>query len=213
MMTELKAKARILASVTAAALVAGPAFAAADNADNGMNPADVPAATLETEGAVDGSITGQDTQAEANTGAAVSGDADGMDTTGMDTTDYKTGTDLDASTSADAGLGAADPAERLMEMTAGELIGKEVVSAEGEDVGEIDYVIKQGGKLAGVVGVGGFLGLGEHTVAIPLQDFEMMGDAQLKLTQQTEEGLEAMPEVNEASITPLEDDVKLREHM
>jgi sporulation protein YlmC with PRC-barrel domain len=74
-----------------------------------------------------------------------------------------------------------------------DLVGMDVLGASGADVGEVDRLIANGGQLLAVVGVGGFLGLGEHDVAIPLDRFEMVGD-DMVLTGVTEEQLEELPE-------------------
>ncbi|MEM7642945.1 MAG: PRC-barrel domain-containing protein [Pseudomonadota bacterium] len=74
-----------------------------------------------------------------------------------------------------------------------DLVGMNVLGATGEDVGEIDRLIAGGGELLAVVGVGGFLGLGEHSVAIPLDRFSMNDDS-LQIDAFTEEELENMPE-------------------
>lgn len=55
-------------------------------------------------------------------------------------------------------------------MRASELIGKDVYGANNEDIGEVDDVlINPNGQVIGViVGVGGFLGIGETNVAVPM---------------------------------------------
>ncbi|HEY9055810.1 MAG TPA: PRC-barrel domain-containing protein [Aurantimonas sp.] len=62
------------------------------------------------------------------------------------------------------------------------IIGAEVYSGPGEDadeVGEInDLVLASSGKIdAGVIGVGGFLGIGEKDVAVPFDQFQMSREA------------------------------------
>ena len=51
------------------------------------------------------------------------------------------------------------------------IVSKERASGE-TSWASIDYVIEQNGDLAGVIGIGGFLGLGEYTVAVALNEFE-----------------------------------------
>jgi sporulation protein YlmC with PRC-barrel domain len=57
---------------------------------------------------------------------------------------------------------------------ASELVGKDVYGSNNEDIGEVsDVLIGQNGQVRGViVGVGGFLGLGETNVALPMQAFQ-----------------------------------------
>lgn len=60
-----------------------------------------------------------------------------------------------------------------------ESIGEAVFNRAGERIGEIDdLLIDKGGRvLAAVIGVGGFMGIGEHKVAVSYQSFEMTREA------------------------------------
>jgi PRC-barrel domain len=60
-----------------------------------------------------------------------------------------------------------------------ESIGEAVYNRAGERIGEIDDLLidKSGKVLAAVVAVGGFLGVGEHKVAVNYQSFEMTREA------------------------------------
>jgi sporulation protein YlmC with PRC-barrel domain len=60
------------------------------------------------------------------------------------------------------------------QMMASDLIGTRVVSANNESIGDINDVIvdRNGQAVAAVVGVGGFLGIGEKDVAIPFDSLE-----------------------------------------
>lgn len=60
------------------------------------------------------------------------------------------------------------------QMTASDLIGTRVVSANNESIGDINDVIvdRNGQVMAAVVGVGGFLGIGEKDVAVPFNSLE-----------------------------------------
>ena len=86
-----------------------------------------------------------------------------------------------------------------------ELVGMNVLSTTGEDVGEIDNLIRNGQEILAIVGVGGFLGLGEHSVAIPLDRFSI-ADEQMILDELTETELEAMPEwdASQGEVVPLD---------
>lgn len=95
-------------------------------------------------------------------------------------------------------------------MLVGDILGQNVTTQAGEDVGEIDYIVRQGEDLAAVIGIGGFLGLGEYTVAIPLEEFSMAAEGEgLMLSSWTEEELKAQPEFDETGVEGLEDDVPL----
>ncbi|WP_147109881.1 PRC-barrel domain-containing protein [Tateyamaria sp. syn59] len=97
-------------------------------------------------------------------------------------------------------------ADATTEMTVADLLGMNVVSANDEVIGEIDYVVNSLDGQAAVIGIGGFLGLGEYTVAIDVNEFEMTADEQLKLSQYTETELEALPEFDETGVESLPDD-------
>ncbi|MEL6608758.1 MAG: PRC-barrel domain-containing protein [Pseudomonadota bacterium] len=94
------------------------------------------------------------------------------------------------------------------ELTAGDLVGMPVMGQAGERVGEIDYVIGSAGDYEAVIGVGGFLGLGEYTVALPMDRFEMRDDV-LILSQLNEEELRGMPQIDESELDALDGDTVL----
>lgn len=85
---------------------------------------------------------------------------------------------------------------------ASNLIGAEVKTSNNEDVGAVsDLIIDQKGQVvAVVVGVGGFLGMGEKDVAIGWDDVTRSGtsdDIQLKI-KATRDGLMSAPEFKQA---------------
>ncbi|WP_081928802.1 PRC-barrel domain-containing protein [Microvirga sp. BSC39] len=63
---------------------------------------------------------------------------------------------------------------------ASDLIGTRVVGANNESIGDINDVImdRNGQIMAAVVGVGGFLGIGEKDVAVPFNSLEFMNAQQ-----------------------------------
>ncbi|MFY0733715.1 PRC-barrel domain-containing protein [Aurantimonas sp. NFXS3] len=54
------------------------------------------------------------------------------------------------------------------ELTVQELTDYDVISADGDTLGDIEQIVEGNGRLYAVIGSGGFLGLGEKQVAIPL---------------------------------------------
>jgi sporulation protein YlmC with PRC-barrel domain len=73
------------------------------------------------------------------------------------------------------------PADRFANarvMTASDFIGKRVYTKSGEDIGEVnDLIVTDNGAVQAVIlGVGGFLGLGEKDVAVTMQSIEMQTD-------------------------------------
>ncbi len=90
-----------------------------------------------------------------------------------------------------------------------ELIGMDVASADGEVVGEVDNFALAGEDVVAIVGVGGFLGIGEHEVALSLGDMTYDGE-KLVLSSMTEEQLREMPEYDENEANYLPEDGTLR---
>lgn len=103
------------------------------------------------------------------------------------------------------GVEFADLADRNVE----ELIGTTVVNDDGETVGEIDNFGLAGGRIVAIAGIGGFLGIGEHQVALPLDRLAMQDD-QLLLSGVTREELEALPAYDAAATSTLAPDQTLR---
>lgn len=79
-----------------------------------------------------------------------------------------------------------------------DLLGKTVVNDKNEKIGKIDDLIispSKGNAPAApfaIVGVGGFLGMGKHDVAIPMTQFKVQ-NKQLSLPGATKEALKALP--------------------
>ncbi len=90
-----------------------------------------------------------------------------------------------------------------------ELEGKQVASADGNIIGEVDDLGMHNNKLVAVVGIGGFLGLGEHDVALDLANLSWDGEKFIA-EGYTEEELKGMAEYDPAMLEPLADDTTLR---
>ena len=86
-----------------------------------------------------------------------------------------------------------------------DLVGRNVVTETGEDVGEIDGVGLRGDTIVMIVGVGGFLGLGENSVALPIDQVALF-ENQIVVPRVTQEQLENMPEFNENEVRMIDDD-------
>lgn len=130
--------------------------------------------------------------------------------------DTAIGTTTDMGTQADAApmvpMTDGDTEMALAQKTVGEVIGMDVEAINGDDVGEIDYVIAGDTGIEAVVGVGGFLGLGEYTVALPLNDFAVSEDETLILSQDAE-ALKQMPQIDESAIESLPNDMIIADAM
>jgi putative membrane protein len=75
----------------------------------------------------------------------------------------------------------------------GEVLGAPVVNEAGDEVGEIQDVVMKDDAYYAVLSVGGFLGLGDKDVALPLDDLKLGEDEAYLMSAQTEEQLEEMP--------------------
>jgi sporulation protein YlmC with PRC-barrel domain len=112
-----------------------------------------------------------------------------------------------AGTEMTAGDDEMSAAEREAELIRMEwVLDAEIISADGDDVGDVENVIlaEDGGPRAAIVSVGGFLGIGDHEVAIPWEDLTLDEEAQEIRTRLTEEEIEALEEYEEG------EDVDLR---
>lgn len=81
---------------------------------------------------------------------------------------------------------------------ASKLIGASVLNARGESIGNInDLIVDREGKIDKViVGVGGFLGMGERSVALDMGDLSLgsnQNGATVVSTSMTKDQLEALP--------------------
>jgi putative membrane protein len=81
------------------------------------------------------------------------------------------------------------------QIRAQDVIGTGVINNKGDKVGKItDLVIDQNKIEYAVVSVGGFLGIGDKDVAIPLDQLKLGKDKSYLLSAETEDQLKQMPE-------------------
>jgi len=108
-----------------------------------------------------------------------------------------------------------------MQIDADSLLGVNVVNAEGETIGEVDnVVIDADGQVRHViVGVGGFLGMGEKNVALPWDQIVMAADGESVTVPYTKDQLEGLPshvypeEVGSGSVYGYDDDVRVNNYL
>ncbi|MBR9766380.1 MAG: PRC-barrel domain containing protein [Rhodobacteraceae bacterium] len=126
--------------------------------------------------------------------------ADGVDATG----EYIEDTANDLAENVEEGAESMSTAT----LTAGALVGYEVSAEDGEVIGEVDNVVMVNGEEMAVVGIGGFLGLGEHDVALPLTDLarDASDETKLKAAGYTKEQLEAMAEFDPEAADEVSED-------
>jgi hypothetical protein len=80
-----------------------------------------------------------------------------------------------------------------------------VVNANGEEIAEIeDLVVDQNQTHYAILSVGGFLGIGDKKVAIPLDKLQLGEEETYLMSAETEEQLEQMPEYDEQQYQPFQ---------
>ncbi|KIT15457.1 PRC-barrel domain-containing protein [Jannaschia aquimarina] len=88
-------------------------------------------------------------------------------------------------------LAQQGPVGAFADTAVGDLVGADVLAADGDPIGEVERLVDVRGEVLAIVGVGGFLGFGEHDVAIPLREFVQAEDS-LSLSAYTRSDLQAM---------------------
>lgn len=154
--------------------------AASDTGTVGTAGSGASGMSTDTGGAASGSS--MDSEAPASGSAATSSDTMSSDTATSDT-----------AMASDSGPFVTVPPSGAWRAT--DLDGKDVYGAEGESIGEItDVLVSEDGKVMAVlVGVGGFLGIGEKDVAVSM--------AALEFGPGKTEGLKTEEEANAAAST------------
>jgi uncharacterized protein YrrD len=105
-----------------------------------------------------------------------------------------------AATTNSASAGSYLTVQTPDQVSANTYIGQSVYNGSNESIGKVTDLImqKQGGLVAAVVGVGGFLGIGQKNVAVPIGNVTVAQNTQdgtVKLTtSETVDSLKAAPE-------------------
>jgi sporulation protein YlmC with PRC-barrel domain len=98
------------------------------------------------------------------------------------------------------GLTVEETAVVLKGWRASKLLHADVYNDENKKIGKIeDMIVSPDGKVSvAVIDVGGFLGIGKHRVAVPVDQFSDINAKKLVLPKATKETLKAMPEFSYA---------------
>lgn len=104
-----------------------------------------------------------------------------------------------ADTTGSTGMSTRSPSGSMAasgEMSAKDLIGTNVKNQQGETVGEIEdlLVTKDGNVSHAVLSVGGFLGVGDRRVEVPLDDMQIGSNGKQVTYNVTKDQLKQMPE-------------------
>lgn len=103
--------------------------------------------------------------------------------------------DAEVTADTDVAEGGAAMQEGFSGMVVSDLVGLDVMAADGEELGEIESIVRDGDQIAAIVGVGGFLGLGERDVSVPLSELSRSAEGDLRLSTWTKAEVDARPEV------------------
>jgi hypothetical protein len=128
------------------------------------------------------------------------------DETGTATDDpYAQGTTDDPSMTDDPMMGEDRSATggSLDSMSSDELVGKAVVSRDGEEIGDVDEVVidPTSQEKFAVVDVGGFLGVGQKSIVIGLNELELSSDDRIQ-SDLTREELQTKTEYSAGDYEP-----------
>ncbi len=75
------------------------------------------------------------------------------------------------------------------------LLGASIYNDKGEDIGKLeDFIVGSDDSVSvAIIGVGGFLGVDERMVAVPVEVLEMNDKGQLQLSGASKQQLQALP--------------------
>ncbi|WP_410218999.1 PRC-barrel domain-containing protein [Paracoccus sp. (in: a-proteobacteria)] len=119
----------------------------------------------------------------------------GTEATGAEMTE--TETDADEAAAASSAAQKVEQEQAANEWRVDWITGTTVRGTQGEDIGSINDLIVDGdtGEMkAAIVGVGGFLGIGEKSIALPWSELTINSDAQEITSDLTREEADAAPE-------------------
>jgi len=90
---------------------------------------------------------------------------------------------------------------------ASQVIGMDVYGPADENLGDVSDVLfdRQGNVIAAVIGVGGFLGMGQKAVAVPITMVEVVraNDTDKLVLRKTKDELKAAPEFKKLNAAPV----------
>jgi len=184
------------------------------NRQPGASPAGGTRMPSSVPGIGSGGSQANDTQAAVNSGALRTLHGPNAPPQGQ------TASDQGASGQSASGQGASAqdgddlPMARLQVVESSKVQGSRVSTPKGEDLGEIEQVLldpQQGRITYAVVGVGGFLGIGEKSVAVPWPALQPSTREQAFVLNTTREQLETAPEFKEDQMQALADPRRAQE--
>lgn len=195
---------KLLTSVAASAIFLGAALAPAAYAQDTTKPATDQTQTMEQQPGMTGDAATGTTPGDtaANPTTTPTEDTAQTPATGTATEDtaQTPATPTEDTAQAPAAGGDYLTAQSDEQISANTYIGQSVYNSGDESIGKISDLImaKTGGVDAAIIGVGGFLGIGEKWVAVPFEKIaitQVPDSDDVKLTTtETAESLQAAPE-------------------
>ncbi|XWN32265.1 MAG: PRC-barrel domain-containing protein [Devosia sp.] len=103
-----------------------------------------------------------------------------------------------------------DPAANKNAFLVEQLLDKSVIGADGDTIGDVENVVTRGDATYLVIGTGGFLGIAERQIALPIEDVKMV-EEDLVTNTVTREAVSEMTEMAPEEYRPLgtEQDVEI----
>lgn len=97
--------------------------------------------------------------------------------------------------------------ESLADVGVSELVGKELVNASGEELGDVDKVVvnRNTNEKMVVIGLKGIVGDAAKEVAIPIDQIKMSPSGDKIETNLSKEDLEVRPDIDPGDFTELKD--------
>lgn len=105
-------------------------------------------------------------------------------------------------------IATAKPVQEVLgRLRADEVIGADVENMKGDDLGEVDDILIGAGDKSGylIVSHGGFLGIGDKQIAVPLEKFKITQDRDTFYIAMTEKQIEAAPSFDRGRFEWVED--------
>jgi len=110
----------------------------------------------------------------------------------------------------DQGDGGSSEATALEDLTVGSIVGMPVHGSDGEEISAVDAIVMdQSDRPLAVMGVGGFLGIGEKTVGLELDRLELAPEGNALIADVTREELDEAPELDYAAEQEVPEDARL----
>lgn len=109
-------------------------------------------------------------------------------------------------------FGGPQRANNLLDEPAGKLRGRHVHNPKGETLGTVEDIVRdrRDKSVSAVISVGGFLGIGEHRVTVPVNQLRLRGKQLVLGTTMTKDELKNEPAYHPSSFEPVDGGETLR---